>query len=426
MVRSSEANDVVVDADGRLHHLLFPPIKTGGQGSVHQTREPNIGVKILKDGEPAADLVRGVRRLPIEDLTSIAAPLSTLQDRAGYVMVWLRGMVSLSEMPLPTRGLRAGIIEWYVATGGLRRRLALIARLAEVIADLHSRGLVYVDLSMANVMVSETGSAAEVRLIDLDNLTSASGKLRSFYTERWAAPEIFDGQPPSRHTDSYSLALVAFAVLTGYHPFYDGDLVRYSPEQSPERFAAARGHLPSFIDVDDTSNATSNYLFPIDVLLTPTLLDAFRRAFGLGRRHPETRPTAAALRRMLWEAHDRTVTCNCGFASYVDAGACTACDAPFDHTYMIEVLAARSSSPSATIALGAKPIPLLRRHLPLPVEPRGRHDDVLHLSISRGAVLLEPSPEWACGTRTLHHGDHTELIGGNGESLVIKAVAHAR
>lgn len=426
MVRSSESDDVLVDADGRVHHLLLPAIKTGGQGAVYQTREPNIGVKILKDGERAADLVRGVRRLPIEDLTAIAAPLSTLQERPGYVMVWLRGMVPLSETPLPTRGRRTDIIDWYVATGGLRRRLALNARLAEVIADLHGRGLVYVDLSMANVMVSEAGSAAEVRLIDLDNLRSASERSRSFYTERWAAPEIFDGQPPSRLTDSYSLALVAFTVLTGYHPFYDGDLVRYSPEQSPERFAAARGHLPSFIDPDDTSNATSSYLFPIDVLLTPTLLDAFRRAFGLGRHHAETRPTAAALRRMLWEAHDRTVTCGCGFTSYVDTGACAACDAPFDHAFTVEVLASRSSSPSATIAVGTKPVPLLRRHLPLPIEPRVRHDDVLQLSVGRDAVLLDPSPGWACGTRTLRHGDHAELNGSNGESLVLRAVAHAR
>jgi len=425
VVRSFEPNNVLVDADGRLHHLLLPAIKTGGQGAVYQTREPNIGVKILKDGERAADLVREVRRLPIEDLTSIAAPLSTLQDQPGYVMVWLRGMVPLSETPLPARGRRTDIIDWYIATGGLRRRLALSARLAEVIADLHGRGLVYVDLSMANVMVSEAGFVAEVRLIDLDNLRSASEKSRSFYTERWAAPEIFDGQPPSRHSDSYSLSLVTFTVLTGYHPFYDGNLVRYSPEHSPERFAAARGHLPSFIDPHDTSNSTTSYLFPLDVLLTPALLEVFRRAFGQGRSRTDTRPTAAGLRRVLWEAHDRTVTCDCGFTTYVDAGACAACDSPFSGVLTIEVLASRSSRPSATIAVGSKSVALLRRHLPLPAEPRVRHDELVRFSIENGAVILDSSPEWSCGTRILQHGDQTELSGSNGESITLRAVTHA-
>jgi hypothetical protein len=425
VARSSEHGDLLADADGRLHHLLLPAIKSGGQGAVYQTREPNIGVKILKAGERAADIVRGVRRLPIEDLVSIAAPLSTLQDRPGYVMVWLRGMVPLSENRLPTRGHLAEIVEWYIATGGLRRRLALSARLAEVLADLHGRGLVYVDLSMANVMVSDVGSAAEVRLIDLDNLRSASDQTLSVLTERWAAPELFKRQPPSRHSDVYSLALVVFTVLTGYHPFDDGDLVRYTPEESPERIAAARGHLPSFIDPEDSSNTTTSYLFPLDVVLTPMLLETFQRAFGPGRQQVDSRPTAATLRRMLWEAHDRTVTCSCGFTTYLEAGSCAACDKPFNDVFTIEILASPSSPPVATIAIGSNPVAIQRRHLPLPTEARTRHDDVVQASIEHGAVVLDAATEWSCGTRTLRHGDQTELTNNNGTSMTLRAVAYA-
>lgn len=426
MDHSFDPDDVLVDTDGRVHHLLHPAINVGGQGAVYRTKEPNIGVKILKAGERATDLVRGVRRLPIEDLASIAAPLSTLQGRPGYVMVWLRGMVPLSETQLPPRGRRSDIIDWYIASGGLRRRLALSARLAEVIADLHGRGLVYVDLSMANVMISEAGSATEMRLIDLDNLRSASDKTPSVRTEMWAAPEVNDGQPPSFHSDSYSLSLVIFAVLTGFHPFFDGDFVRYSPDKSPERFAAAHGHLPSFIDEVDTSNATTNHLFPTEVLLTPTLLGAFRRAFGPGRLHTDSRPTAATLRRMLWESHDRTVACTCGFTTYVDTGTCAACETPFLNTFIIELAASQSSRPSATVAVGSESVPLLRRHLPLPAEPRVRHDEIVRFSVKEEAVLLDANPGWSCGTRILRHGDQTNLVGTNGESFVLRAVAHAR
>ena len=425
MDRSSEPDDLLADTDGRLHHLLLPAIKAGGQGAIYQTREPNIGVKILKAGERAVDIVRSVRRLPIEDLTSIAAPLSTLQDRPGYVMVWLRGMVPLGENRLPPRGRISDIVEWYIASGGLRRRLVLCARLAEVIADLHGRGLVYVDLSMANVMVSDSGAAAEVRLIDLDNLRSATDQTLSVLTERWAAPELFNRQPPSRHSDAYSLALVAFTVLTGYHPFDDGDLVRFTPEQSPERIAAARGQLPSTIDPDDTSNATSSYLFPLDVVLTPTLLATFQRAFGSGRQQVEARPTAANLRRILWEAHDHTVICTCGFTTYLEAGSCAACDKPFNDVFIIEVRASPSSPPTATITIGANPVVIQRRHLPLPVEPRTRHDDVVQVSIEQGALALDAAPGWSCGARILRHDDRTELTNDKGISMTLRAVAHA-
>lgn len=426
MVLYSDSRSVLTDADGRLHHLVLPAIRAGGQGSVYQTREPNIGLKTLKAGERAADVVRIVRRLPIEDLTSLAAPLATLREQPGYVMVWLRGMVPLSEIRLPTRGRKQDIVDWYVHTGGLRRRLALSARLAEVIADLHGRGLVYVDLSMANVMVSEAGSAAEVRLIDLDNLRSASETSLSVYTPGWAAPEIIDRRPPSRYADAYSLALVTFTVLTGYHPFNDGDLVRYTPEDSPERLAAARGQMPSFIDPDDRSNATSSHLFPLDILLNPTLLEAFQCAFGVGRNQVELRPTAAQLRRMLWEAHDRTVTCGCGFTTFIDVGYCAACDRQFEDAFVVQVLSSLSSSPSAIIAVGAGSVSVQRRHLPVPSTPRTRHDDVIRLSLDSGTLRLDPSPEWSCGKRALKLDEHTELIADSGVTVTIRATAHAR
>ncbi len=423
----SEPEEVLADADGRLHHLLLPAIKKGGQGSVYQTREPNIGVKILNHGERAAEIIRGVRRLHIEDLTSIAAPLSTLQDCPGYVMVWLRGMIPLSESRLPKGGNLQEIIEWYIATGGLRRRLAICARLAEAIADLHSRGLVYVDLSLANVMVSEAGSVAEVRLIDLDNLRSATDQSLSVGTAGWMAPEHYDNVPPSRHSDSYSLALVTFKVLTGQHPFNDGDFVYYAAGDAEVRIDAIRGLLPSFIDPDDSLNATSRYLLPLDVVLSQTLLTMFRRAFGSGRKQIDMRPTAATIRKLFWENYDGTVTCDCGFSSYLDSGACAACDKVFDKVFILEILTSPSSSPVARIAVGAVPVTIERRHLPLPMEPRSRHDELISVSVERDfVVLLAITSEWSCGAKMLRHNDQTELADANGTKLILRAVANAR
>lgn len=425
MAHSSEPDDVIVDVDGRLHHLLMPAINAGGQGEVFQTREPNIGVKVLTHAERAADIIRDVRRLPIEDLTSIAAPLATLRTRHGYVMTWLRGMVPLGTDRLPPSSRRNEIVDWYVATGGLRRRLALNARLAEVMADLHGRGLVYVDLNLANVMVSDTGTAAEVRLIDLDNLRHATDQSFLVYTPGWEAPELHADRPPTRQSDAYSLALVAFTMLTGYHPFSGGDLVRYSPDDSPIRQAALRGEVPSSIDPDDTSNSSDRFLFPLDFLLTDNLLTKFRRAFGPGRLHPDRRPTAAELRRVLWDAHDRTIACECGFSTYIDAGSCASCDAPFRAAFAIEVLSSPSLPPAARVTVGSVAVPITRRHLPLSVEARSRHDEVVRASVERGAVVLEPAPEWSCTPRTIRHGSYAEIADGRGTTFTLRATAYA-
>lgn len=425
MAHSSEPENLIVDADGRLHHLVMPAINAGGQGEVFQTQEPNIGVKILKHGERYAEIIRDVRRLPIEDLTSIAAPLSTLRTRYGYVMTWLRGMVPLGTDRLPSSSRRNEIVDWYIATGGLRRRLALIARLAEVMADLHGRGLVYVDLNLGNVMVSDTGTAAEVRLIDLDNLRHATDQSSLVYTPGWEAPELHADRLPTRQSDAYSLALVAFTMLTGYHPFSGGDLVRYSPDDSPIRLAALRGEVPASIDPDDTSNSSDRFLFPLDFLLTDKLLTQFRRAFGPGRFDPDIRPTAAELRRVLWHAHDQTIVCDCGFSTYIDAGSCASCDSPFRSAFSIEVLSAPSLPPAARIVAGSVAVSISRRHLPVPVEARSRHDDVVRVSVERGAVVFEPAPGWSCAPRTIKDGNFAELADGKGTTFILRTTAYA-
>jgi hypothetical protein len=128
---------------------------------------------------------------------------------------------------------------------------------------------------------------------------------------------------------------------------------------------------------------------------------------------------------MLWEAHDRTVTCSCGFTTYLEAGSCAACDKPFNDVFTIEILASPSSPPVATIAIGSNPVAIQRRHLPLPTEARTRHDDVVQASIEHGAVVLDAATEWSCGTRTLRHGDQTELTNNNGTSMTLRAVAYA-
>src|SRR5262249_50624883 len=151
-----------------------------------------------------------VGRLPLEDL-AVARPIEHLRSPdVGYVMELFTGMVPLRSLLRPPKDVDS-VVRWYFATGGLRRRLRLLARAAEVFAELHGRGLVYVDPSPDNVFVSDTVDVSEVRLIDTDNLRTSTTPGRTLYTPGYGAPEIVsETGAPNSLSDAYSFSLVAF------------------------------------------------------------------------------------------------------------------------------------------------------------------------------------------------------------------------
>lgn len=114
-----------------------------------------------------------VKRLPLADL-EIARPLEMLREPVlGYLMELLTGMQPLSALCNPPKATTS-VAAWYFQTGGLRRRLALLARTADVLSALHGKGLVLSDPSPHNIFVSEASDATEVRFIDSDNIHYAS------------------------------------------------------------------------------------------------------------------------------------------------------------------------------------------------------------------------------------------------------------
>lgn len=417
MTRVSRPPESVVDDDGRIHHLLQPAIASGGQGAVFMTREPTIGVKLLNESIGSREVLARVRRLAIEDLTSIAAPLSILREVPGYTMVWLRGMTSMSRDLAPSGEERGDIGAWRIRTGGVKRRLALTAKLAEVLADLHGRGIVYVDLNLANVMVSALGEFSELRLIDLDNLRLASDTSLAVHTPRWSAPEIFDRQPPTTRSDSYSLSLVTFALLTGYHPFYDGDAVRFTHDDSPQRAAAKRGLIPSVIDPDSNENQLSHEHLSLDAVLTPTLLRRYQQTFSEGRNEPLKRVTAGRLCQALWQAHDNTRVCSCGMSFLALRKTCPNCGKDVSGSLTLSVRSSNLESTYSRLTLGSEAIDIQMRHIPLSVAPNRRHDRVMSLSPGDGFFHIEAAAGWSCSSRSICAGESAIVESRDGESF---------
>ena len=301
--------DVVVDEKGtqyRLGRLLG----RGGQGAVHEVEGGRYAVKTVstpskRERDALRHRLEYVRRLDLADLP-IARPRTMLRQPTGYVMDLVDGVVPLADLVRPPRGTPPEeLLPWHVSVGGLRKRLGALAHLADTLAQLGGRALVYGDLSPANVLVSAFASRFETWLIDPDNLCHASRPgAPTVYTPRYGAPELVRGEvPPSPPTDAHAFAVLAFEVLTCAHPLV-GDAVA---EAEPDVEAAAlRGEWPYVHHPIDDRNRRSTGL-PLSGVTTKALRELFASAFVDGLCDPAKRPAPERWRDALYEALDLTV-----------------------------------------------------------------------------------------------------------------------
>ncbi|GGS05701.1 hypothetical protein GCM10008960_35250 [Deinococcus sedimenti] len=346
--------------DGGRTHELVRELGTGGQGSVYATQDERYVVKVLRLPDEAARehwlrRLSAVRTLPLEDLR-IARPIRLLQrPHVGYVMERVPGaqpLASLCQVP----HVEAAPGEWYVRTGGLRRRLAVLARTARLLGHLHSRGLVYGDPSPANVLFSGDDT---VSLIDADNLRYASRPLSERVLTPWfAAPEVYAGRSGvSSLTDAFAFAAMAFQTLTLVHPLL-GDQVSQDDAEAEE--AALRGEWPWIDHPHDDRNRSSAGL-PRALVLTPALMALAEQTFGEGLRDPLARPGLSAWEEALWAAADRLLACpSCGAEADHALPECPWCGAGRGPYVLAEVqvtdqevsdLAAVQGVPAPTMAL---------------------------------------------------------------------------
>lgn len=303
----------------------------GGQGTVYALSGGKLAVKLLFGrSQLQRDRLRSklawLRTLPLESI-AIAKPIEVLAPpHVGYLMQFCSGMVSAQQLLAPPRG-NSAVLKWYIETGGLRRRLTLLARLATVLARLHGMGLAFADVSSRNVFISEDPAANEVQLIDADNLLYESSPGGSpIHTPGFGAPELVrDEAGVSTLTDAYSFAVIAFQMLSLVHPLL-GNFVRDGePELEQEAYA---GRLPWIDSTSDDRNRASDGI-PREMVLSPKLKVLFERNFGAGLVDPNQRPRMAEWLEALESAHGFTVKCDsCNSSFYARSQQCPFCDSP--------------------------------------------------------------------------------------------------
>ncbi|CAM5588755.1 hypothetical protein SAVIM338S_05175 [Streptomyces avidinii] len=163
--------------------------------------------------------------------------------------------------------LRDWRAERTLATAAERREvMRTLEQLADVLDWLHSgkatpsgRQVIHGDLSPGNVMVDAHGQAT---LVDfgLSKLTADHQTAEVWFTQGYAAPEVFDGKR-TPGADRYAFGALAYFLLSGE-----------SPPATPELLAQALTRLPQIAVLDAEQRARIASIYASDPLKRPVNL----------------------------------------------------------------------------------------------------------------------------------------------------------
>ncbi|WP_168210674.1 hypothetical protein [Persicimonas caeni] len=407
----------MVDEKGNTYELADKPLGKGGQGIVFRSSStPDVVVKFCAppgEGGEAKTLDEGrrrlrrrleeVRTLPLTGLP-VASPLAMLHGHVGYTMRLLEQMGPIGG--LIATGSEESLPQFYLDSGGLRRRLEILSQLAWILARLHAVPLVYGDISHNNVFVPEAVDASGVWLIDCDNLDWLPRASTSVYTPYFGAPEVVQhGAHADTLTDVYSFAILAYWVLVLNHPFL-GSAVEVNgwdvttTEDLEEK--ALRGELPFVDDPSDASNRSDEGV-PRAWVLTRQLRELFERTFVDGREDRTARPSMVDFVDAFRRAADMTIWCDeCGMTHFVNADSCPWCPSEGSQTGVLSIeirhweprldeedwSLLRASKPLWRKVVQAGRTDVITTHMVSAAPLEAANEPELEVSVSRGGVSL--------------------------------------
>jgi eukaryotic-like serine/threonine-protein kinase len=316
----------VIDTAGIQYRLTQPVAPAGGQGEVWETEAETVAVKVSnRSSSDIADRVGAVARLDIHDLP-VAAPRVGLRPPAvGYVMNLVTGMMAIGRLgpvghPFCHLNPPTSLTDWYVETGGMRKRLLSVAALADTLNELHSRGLVYADLNGGNALVSSRPDRFRVILIDLDNVQYADQEPLGFRRPEFAPPE-FAETGATQSGDRFALCVLAWALLTTKNPFYGTALDDRPVHELNDVVSWALLAPMAGSDMNAPLGALA-----MNRVVPPRLRAACART--LEASDPVLRSPAAAIGAAARSGACAVTECVCGWQNLLTDRTCYRCDEP--------------------------------------------------------------------------------------------------
>ncbi|MDR0535347.1 MAG: protein kinase [Puniceicoccales bacterium] len=306
--RDNDGVESLVDTR-EIRYNVDKKLGGGGQGDVFLLEGGKHIAKLFKSKDDPTKLkakVNFLRNLNL-DKDIFALPLREVaQPGVGYVAEFAGGMDELAGLYLEKKPPDKTAAAWLVESGGLWKRYRMLASIASALKILHSKGLVYCDLSPKNIFVSSSPLNANVFFIDLDNLTHKVSLRDVVYTPRYGAPEIVTRKAPNTmESDCHAFAVIAYELLVSGHPLIGDYVDSGDPELEEDAFA---GKIP-WVDhsKDDLNRRTTG--LPSDFVISSALMPLFKRSFEEGLGNPGRRPSMAEWFEQLTKATNELIKC---------------------------------------------------------------------------------------------------------------------
>jgi len=195
-------------------YTLGEQLGSGGFGTVYKASDPigrTVAIKVLKPGwsDDPGTIERFRREAKIAgDL--FHNRIATIIDFDEFEGRFFLVMRFVDGLPLDQYLQEKGPLDWNTA-------IQILREVAEGLDYAHQHGFVHRDIKPANILISEKEGAVLtdfglVKAAEVSGLTSSGVMLG---TPHYIAPEVWEGRETNPGTDIYSLACVAFEMLTG-------------------------------------------------------------------------------------------------------------------------------------------------------------------------------------------------------------------
>lgn len=346
-------------------YTLGKRIGGGKEGSVFELAEKeDVVVKIIND----SSMTEGQRKELFEHLVWLAnlrkdpskrelkricaLPRVILDDHLGYAMKKATTHAPLSKYITMPEDEEFGV--WYREKYTLKKRYQIIINLFQALYTIHHHGLIFTDLSPNNILIHEDEN--QIVFIDTDNIRKRTDSYLSVLgTPGYMAPEIYRKPDESLaqkykidpkllsnsgritvDSDIFSAAVIAFQLLTLWHPFIGDEIEAGTPEDEQ----LALEIQTDYIFKPGTTNTSTYALVPyFEELTTPQIRKLFERTFVEGKELPSLRPTDEDFLEAFQNALDMIVECpSCGHSRIYHpsiANQCIGCGKNFEKQMML-------------------------------------------------------------------------------------------
>ncbi|KAF9645430.1 kinase-like protein [Thelephora ganbajun] len=193
------------------------PFDWGGFGNVHMGTLDDLAVCVKRAQVFAQDDPQAAARIFCKE----AVMWKYLQHAN---ILPLRG-VTMDPLQLVSNWMPDGNLSNYIRDNPNADRLGLLSNVAEGLKYLHACNVVHGDLKGPNVLVDDS-VRARIADFGISIVTRNLNSIRppttqNSCTPRYAAPEVLDGENPSKKSDIFSFAMVMIEVFTSAVPFRD-------------------------------------------------------------------------------------------------------------------------------------------------------------------------------------------------------------